>query len=117
MFQLRTSTLCIVIGLAVASGGLNAAEPYLHGIPAPPAIHPGDPHRLAVGGATWVMAGYYPSIGAFSTDTVDKTLYRRMIDAMADRGINYFRIAMTMGQPYGSTATPYVRASYGKAND
>jgi hypothetical protein len=63
------------------------------------------------------LAGYYPSIGAFNTDTDDRTLYRRMIDAMADRGINYFRIAMSMGQPYANSMNPYLRTGPGMAND
>jgi hypothetical protein len=93
---------------------LRAADPPSALFSAPPTIHPGDPHRLAIAGSTFTLAGYYPSIGAFNTDTGDHTLYRRMIDAMADRGINYFRIAMNMGQPYGSGMDPYLRVGAGQ---
>ena len=112
------SKLRIALGAAfLFSLVLRAADLAPALISAPPAIHTADPHRLAVGGATFTVAGYYPSVGAFNSDTGDHTLYRRMIDAMADRGINYFRIAMNMGQPYGSGMDPYLRVGPGRSTD
>jgi hypothetical protein len=82
-----------------------------------PRIHPSDPHRLAIRGATMTIAGYYPSLGAFTTDTDDYTLYQRMIDTLAARGINYIRAAFTMGQPHGKSINPYLRTGPGNAID
>jgi hypothetical protein len=110
LLSLQHSSRCLFPALAL-SICLSAAEPPgAPAISAPPTIHPADAHRLSLGGKTFVIAGYYPSIGAFNTDVEDHTLYRRMIDAMADRGINYFRIAMNMGQAYGRGKDPYKRA-------
>jgi hypothetical protein len=112
--------LALAVAIALAAtfpASLRSVEPPQSGTDQTPKIHPFDPHRLAIGGATWTLAGYYPSVGAFTTDRDDYTLYQRMIDAMADRGINYFRIAMTMGQPYGNSMNPYLRTGPGHAQD
>jgi uncharacterized protein (TIGR03437 family) len=108
----------------VSSSGLSApSEPTDTVTPASmrvgdvPRLHPSDPHRLAIGGATWTIAGYYPSLGAFTTDNTDYTLYQRMIDRMAANGINYFRIAFTMGQPFGDAINVYRRTGPGNALD
>jgi hypothetical protein len=83
----------------------------------PPRIHPSDPHRLAIGGATFTVAGYYPSLGAFTVDSDDRMLYQKTIDTLSSNGINYFRIAFTMGQPFGNSPNPYLRTGPGQAND
>jgi hypothetical protein len=82
-----------------------------------PRIHPADPHRLSVGGATWYVAGYYPSVGALSTDQTDYTYYIRLIDNLAANGVNYFRVAFDMGQPFGDAMTVYQRTGGGVAQD
>jgi hypothetical protein len=92
---------------------LGAATP----INQPPQIHPSDPHRLSIGNSTFTVAGYYPSLGAFTADSDDHTLYQRMIDTLASNGINFFRITLTMGQPYGTSPNPYLRTGPGQATD
>jgi hypothetical protein len=83
-----------------------------------PRIHPNDPHRFTMGGQTWYPAGYYPSIGALTTDQNDYTnYYRNLIDKLSANGINYFRITFTMGQPYGNSINPYQRTGPGNAAD
>src|SRR5262249_25598472 len=97
-YRLRTMTSA---GASAPSRVAGASTPAASALPAaawrPP---PADPHRLVLGGATWTMAGYYPALGAFIADRTDSTVYRPIIDALAANGVNYFRIAFTMGQPF-----------------
>ena len=116
-FWSPTLTLGVLL-IAAFPTYLPAADTFsASSVSEPPKISAADGHRLSIGSATFTLAGYYPSIGAFTTDRNDYTLYQRMIDAMAARGINYFRIAMNMGQPYGNAINPYLRTGPGLATD
>jgi uncharacterized protein (TIGR03437 family) len=114
-YRLRTVTAAGVSPPSQTADASTPAPPALPDIA--PRIHPSDPHRLILGGATWTMAGYYPSLGAFTTDQTDYTYYHTLIDALAANGVNYFRIAFTMGQPYGNSINPYQRTGPGNAQD
>jgi uncharacterized protein (TIGR03437 family) len=113
-YRVRTVALS---GPSVPSTPTDARTPTSARIADAPRLHPSDPHRLAIGGDTWTIAGYYPSLGAFTTDNTDYSLYQRMIDRMAANGINYFRVAFTMGQPIGNSINVYRRTGPGNAQD
>lgn len=83
-----------------------------------PRPHPDDPHRFQIAGQTWVPVGYYPSIGALTSDQQDYVnYYKNLIDKQAAHGINYFRNVFTMGQQYGTSTIPYKRPGPGVAAD
>ncbi len=83
-----------------------------------PSIHPEDPHRLQRDGQTWYPVGYYPALGALTTDQNDyATYYKTLLDTLARHEINYLRNAFTMGQQYGNAIVPYQRTGPGTAAD
>lgn len=83
-----------------------------------PRVHPNDPHRLWRNGATWYPAGYYPAIGALTSDQQDYVnYYKVLIDKQAANRIDYFRNVFTMGQQYGDSTIPYARTGPGNAAD
>jgi hypothetical protein len=109
---MNTPNRAVALSLCLFSY-LGAATP----IDRPPRLHPSDPHRLAIGNSTFTLTGYYPALGAFTVETDDLTLYQGMIDTLAANGINYFRMAFTMGQPYANAPNPYLRTGPGQSND
>lgn len=66
-----------------------------------PEIHPVDPHRLAMNGALWWAAGYYPGAALNMTGDDyggDHDAYNQaFIDLAAQHGINLFRIWINWG--------------------
>ncbi len=83
-----------------------------------PGIHPTDRRRFTLNGAPWYPVGYYPSVGALTSDQSDfVNYYKVLIDRQAANGVNYFRAAFTMGQPYGNATLPYLRTGPGLAVD
>jgi Cellulase (glycosyl hydrolase family 5) len=83
-----------------------------------PRIHPSDPHRFAVNGSTWYLAGYTPALSVLiDQGNPSVSRYQSMMDKMAAYGINSFRNWFTAGQPYANTTVPYERTGPGLAAD
>jgi uncharacterized protein (TIGR03437 family) len=114
-YRLRTVTPS---GMSPGFSQVTVTTPDRLSLPdAAPRIHPADPHRLTIGGATWYISGYYPTLGALSTDQTDLTYYRPLLDTLASNGINYLRLVLDMGQPFGDAMPVYIRTGPGTAAD
>ncbi len=107
-----------------AGGALSAyAEasvrtPAFKAAAGPPSIHPAESRRLRWNGGMWYPVGYYPAVGALTSDQYDyANFYRRLLDRLADNKIDYMRAVFTMGQPYGDSMTVYQRTGPGLAAD
>jgi titin len=113
-YRLRVATSSGTSGYSQEVSATTASSVSTDAVPR---RNPSDPHRLSIGGATWYPVGYYPSLGALTSDNTDYTYYTRLIDQLAANGINYFRNVFAMGQPYGDSITLYNRTGPGTAAD
>ncbi|HWQ52580.1 MAG TPA: cellulase family glycosylhydrolase [Bryobacteraceae bacterium] len=110
---------------AEAANGLSAysAEAYTDTPPftataGPPRILAADTRRFEWNNRLWYPAGYYPSVGALTSDQTDYvTFYKTLIDKLSGNNINLMRTVFTMGQPFGDSMTVYQRTGPGLAND
>jgi hypothetical protein len=104
----------LAVGLSLRTASVVSAEQ----ITVPPRVHPNDPHRFIMNGATWYLAGYTPALSTLIDQaSSDTSRYYLLIDAHEANRINSFRNWFTAGQPYGNTSVPYQRTGPGLAAD